>query len=786
MTLMSRRQMLAGLAGACAAAGLRAGTSQSGATSAEISNRYFRARFDSRTGFVQVWLADGTPLLINASARALGPSWSCSSTDASLVRSMRAERIQDALGAGRRIVASCVDSRRRLILEIEISLYEDRRALLIECQCRNHSTADLWLRAIQPVRAVPEESGLCAWNDRAKLLSNGLLYADPGKLQSFPRPHDPPVKSFWNMGFAGDNAGPGLAVGFIDSDFALGTIESAAGTYEDHAGLSLAVEAFFNREFVVRPGTAARSGRFAFQIASSPFAALENYAQLTGDAHGVRLGPIVNGWCNWFYSHAETSEEEILRNAEVAARRLKPCGLEWIQIDDGYQRAFGDWEGNERFPHGMKWLAERIRALGLRPGLWIAPYVISEGSEIQVEHPDWLIRNLDGTPRHCGDRGKSKLYGLDISHPEAAQWFSRLFDRVANQWGYDFIKYDFVEWTVLSADRFYDPTWSRASAYRRGAELMRQAMGPARHLLDCGPAQVTTGLISSTRIELDQPTLAWEQYTGAYNCTAAAMAKRYYFHRRTWINDADHLGVALLTPSQAMAAASLVALSGGTMISGDRLIELDEIRLEIVRRVFPSFGEAARPIDLFERDKPEIFALEIKKPFEQWMVVGLFNYEEGPPREREVSLSRLGLDPGRNWLAYDFWQQRPLGTIRDNLRLPVPGESVALVALRSDQGVPQVISTDRHFTQGGVELGAVAWNPEAKTLSGTSLGGAGTQHNVLVSVPPAFVLDLESTELPHDFEGYSLTQLPVGLARIHVKFDAKEELSWTLKFRAVS
>jgi hypothetical protein len=785
MTLMNRREMIAlGLAGGWwAAAGFRLEGSPSGPGSPVISNRYLRAQFDTESGLIQAWQTDGSPLLINARARALGPSWTCTSSDAGLARTTRTERVQDALGRGMKIVAECVDPPRGRALRIEISLYDERPALLIECQCRNYSNADLLLRTIEPVRAVPGESGLCAWQHLAKSLTNGFLYADPGNLADFSPGHHQSRQSVWNMGFAGQPADPGLAIGFVENDFAIGRIEVAADSYRHRDGFSLVGEAFFNQEFVVKPGTAARSGRFALQLGPNPFAALENYAQMIGEAHGVRPGPVINGWCNWFYDHTNTSEDEILRNAGLAARELKPYGLEWIQIDDGYQRAFSDWEGNERFPHGMKWLADRIRELGLRPGIWIAPYVVSEGTDIHRHHPDWLIRNRDGSPRHCGDRGPTKLYGLDISNPAAAEWFGRLFQTVAGEWGYDFIKFDFVEWTILAADRYQDPTWSRAMAYRRGVEIMRQAMGPHRHLLDCGPAQTAVGLIDSTRIEADQPFLTWAQYVGEFNSNAPAMAKRYYFHKRTWINDADHLGVSLLTPGQATVAASIIALSGGTMISGDRLTELDGLRLDIVRKVFPSFGEAARPVDLFEREKPEIFVLPVKKPFEEWVVVGLFNYEPGPALEKSVPLSRLGLDSGGEWVAFEFWQQRLLGSVRGELRTPVPAESVALVALRKSRDVPQVISTDRHFTQGGVELRDVVWTAGSNTLAGTSLGGKGTRHNVLVRVPPGYALDLEAADLPHDFGGYTVWQQPNGLVRIHVNFETGDDITWRLNFK---
>jgi hypothetical protein len=53
------------------------------------------------------------------------------------------------------------------------------------------------------------------------------------------------------------------------------------------------------------------------------------------------------------------------------------------------------------------------------------------------------------------------------------------------------------------------------------------------------------------RIEQDLPRPTWEHYTTHQSSTAPAMAKRYYFHKRTWINDADHICLATLSISQA-------------------------------------------------------------------------------------------------------------------------------------------------------------------------------------------------------------------------------------------
>ena len=170
-------------------------------------------------------------------------------------------------------------------------------------------------------------------------------------------------------------------------------------------------------------------------------------------------------------------------------------------------------------------------------------------------------------------------------------------------------------------------------------------------MLDCGPGPTTVGLLDSMRIELDLAHLTWDQYAKNFNSNAPAMAKRYYFHKRTWINDADHLGLALLTLSQGQAAATLIALSGGTMISGDRLYELDPARLEILKKVLPTYGEAARQLDLFEKDLPEIFALKIRKDLDEWWLVGIFNWDESATVIRDLNLARLGLDAQKTYLV---------------------------------------------------------------------------------------------------------------------------------------
>jgi len=83
------------------------------------------------------------------------------------------------------------------------------------------------------------------------------------------------------------------------------------------------------------------------------------------------------------------TEEEVVRAAAFAAKQLKPFGFDCIQVDDGFYSRVWRLEGNARFPTGMKWLAQDHSQLGLTPGIWLAPYVIAEGTEVHQKHPDW-------------------------------------------------------------------------------------------------------------------------------------------------------------------------------------------------------------------------------------------------------------------------------------------------------------------------------------------------------------------------------------------------------------
>ncbi len=758
-----------------------------------FQNDYFSVSFDTKTGRLDIHRRNGEKLLSGSVVRALTSQGYISTGQSSFRHSVKTAKLFDQLGEGVQITINSSGSDSRIDFDLKLFFYKNHHAVFVEASCNNRSSRPIVLRSIEPICACDETGGALYWPLTSKLLTNGPMYYNPGEVTDFSITDNNTRQSWWNIGLFSGYDHEGLAVGAVENLTAQGMITAKR---EDGNAIGLIAKSALAEGFMLGAGKKVRSNRFVLNIGPDPYSALEGYADIMGRLNKARVNSIVNGWCNWFFTYEHVTEDEVVRNAEYVSRILKPYGMEYIQVDEGYQQWHGEWDGNDRFPHGMKWLAERIHSLGLKPGLWMAPYVISEPTMIFQKHKEWLIKNPDGSLKRVGPwpdentdwarNENPKRYGLDITHPDAAEWMYNLFDKVSKQWGYEMIKIDFVDWSLLSAHHYHDPSVSRAMAYRKGFEIIRKAIGNECHLQDCGPGPVTVGLLDSMRIELDQnygyAGEVWKTYFTNSASSAPAAAKRYYFHKRTWINDADHLCMSLLSPSQSQAAATLLTLTGGNIISGDRLPDLDPVRLEILKKSLPSYGEAARPVDLFDTDQHRIFALNVKKPFGEWTIAGFFNSDESEMKEYILPLNRLWLNNKKTYIAYDFWNNRFFGEVNNELKVRIPPASVLLLSIHQKSEMPKIISTDRHILQGAVELEDVKWDSDQQILSGISAGTPDSAYNVYIYVPDSHPWKQGGTALYLDFPDYTLKMADKNIIRMHLRFDKESRMQWNINF----
>ena len=781
----------------------------------QISNDSFTVTFDVKNGRFNIYQTQGNLSIINSTVRANTLAGKRSISENSYEHSADHSNINDELGKGQQLIVNSKDLRSELNFEVRFALYENWSNLIIEVFCKNVSSKQLTFYSIEPICAIEEIGAKVQWSRFSKVLTNGAMYYDPGLIQELdlkykePEPYGPikgvklnpdfiypsenRIRSWWNMGFFRGYDEESLVCGFVDNLNGLGQLIASKINSD---AVSIYTESVFSPGFILKPGSKIGSNRFMINIDKDPYAALEKFSEVTGKINSARTNSIINGWCSWFYTYGDVTEDEVIRNAEFISQNLKQYGLEYVQIDEGFQKYHGDWEGNEKFPHGMKWLANKIKSYGLKPGLWLAPYVISELTEVFQKHPDWLLKDADEKLLRVGpwpslnsDWAKNenpKRYGLDVTHPEAVKWLYNLFHTAANDWGYEMFKIDFVAWSLLSAHHFYERSVPPAQAYRKGMEIIRSAIGNERHINDCGSGNISVGLIDSMRIESDQnygyAKAAWQQYFLESASSAPAAAKRYYFHGKTWVNDADHVCLNLLSIPQAQAAASLIALTGGNIISGDRLTDLASDRLDILKKILPSFGKAAKPVDLFDTDRQSVFALKIKKPFAEWTIVGFFNSSENEVIEKTFPLNRLWLDTKKIYLGYDFWKEKFIGEISETVHVKIFPSSVTLLSLHEKTGYPQFLSSDNHVLQGAHEIENVEWNLGANTLSGVSKGLTNSMQHLTIYSPKPLYWEQGGKALYNDFDNYSVKIIDDNLIRVKLIFKDLPNINWKIKF----
>ncbi|SFN54852.1 alpha-galactosidase [Streptomyces sp. cf124] len=302
--------------------------------------------------------------------------------------------------------------------------------------------------------------------------------------------------------------------------------------------------------------------------------------------------PAPTVWCSWYEYFTSVTEDDIHEN--IRAMDTLDLPIDVVQIDDGYQKALGDWltlSGRFRSRAGI---ADTIRARGRRAGIWSAPFLVDPSSTLAAEHSEWLVRDSAGRQLHAGHNWGHDLYVLDTTHPEAAAYLTEVFTTLRAE-GYDYFKVDFLYAGALDGVRH--ASVDALTAYRQGIELIRAAIGPEAYLLGCGaPILPSIGLFDAMRVSPDtaphrrpeaddhsQPGQDPAEFTGV---------GRQWQHGRLWVNDPDCLMARPAVETRERWAAHVEA-TRGLMASSDRLLSLDPWGVETTRRLLTKGPEAS-------------------------------------------------------------------------------------------------------------------------------------------------------------------------------------------------
>jgi len=433
---------------------------------------------------------------------------------------------------------------------------------------------------------------------------------------------------------------------------------------------------------------------------------LEAYGGIIRKLHLARVtAPSFAGWWSWTAYYFGLNQGTALTNAQWLSDNLKDLGYTFFHIDEGYQYARGEYTTPDAtlFPGGMNLLESKVRALGLTPGIWTAPFEVSERSWLFENHKDWLVHNAAGNPIHAGsvtggEQRLDPLYILDCTNPGAQDYLRKTYTTLSKDWGIRYIKLDFMDDSAIEGF-YYKPNTTALEAQRIGLKVIREAVGEDVVLdKDGSPMLNPVGIVDTGRISVD---------TGhkfeASREAAPGIAARYYMNRNFYIADPDaftvsrqtlgeqawHGGKHPLSLDEAKVSIALAAIAGGMYEIGDDLPTLgaDPDRVALVKNEdllnMTRLGRASRPVDLMsympEDEMPSTFLLPESK---RVSMLTVFNWTE-KPRERKLDLAHdLGLQlSGHNQVSDVLDSTTSPKSNLESIELQLPPHSVKVLKI---------------------------------------------------------------------------------------------------------
>ncbi len=148
---------------------------------------------------------------------------------------------------------------------------------------------------------------------------------------------------------------------------------------------------------------------------------------------------LYNSWEATEFNVSETGQMPLIE-------RAAKLGVERFVIDDGWfgQRkndhaGLGDWYVNQqKFPHGLKPMIDRVHQLGMDFGIWVEPEMVNPDSDLYRKHPDWAM-HFPGQPR---TEMRNQLM-LNLARPDVRDYVFGFLDKLVSENDVAFLKWDY-------------------------------------------------------------------------------------------------------------------------------------------------------------------------------------------------------------------------------------------------------------------------------------------------------------------------------------------------------
>ena len=397
-------------------------------------------------------------------------------------------------------------------------------------------------------------------------------------------------------------------------------------------------------------------------------------ARLAGMARGRRPAPRVRGWVSWYQFGPFVEREDVLDHSRLLANgTFAELGYRLLQLDDGWQQAYGEWVPNAKFPGGLAALAGDVERRGQCLGIWTAPFLVSAAADLaEVAPADWFVRDPSTGERWIDERHRAfgPMYVLDASKPAVASHLRQLYSGLYDA-GVRYFKVDFL----------YAGGFAGSRGLAAGMQAIKEGVRDGYLLASGAPLLPMVGVAHGCRTGPDTATPLMDFETWKPSPTVFSdevidvgrnLAARHFLSG--WFQlDAD---VALvggnLTRDQAQQLVTMAVLAGGPVLASDDLRKLPAERLELLTNpeVLELAGGAPAVPD-WEPNREDLPAVHWRRGD----VLALFNWRDEQAR---VAVRAPGASSAR-----DLWSRSPVPEFADGRELQIRPNGVRLLRLGS-------------------------------------------------------------------------------------------------------
>jgi len=488
--------------------------------------------------------------------------------------------------------------------------------------------------------------------------------------------------------------------------------------------------------------------RLAADIPTQPKQNLPQESYTDTSPQPVFHQQIFKGWC--FSSEningkfgAKTIKEQI--DAITENSLLKPMvesGMDYIHLETGWQASPGNLTlKKDCFPEGMRNIVDQIHQSGFKAGISIDPFAIDTNTDLVQKSPEVCLRHNGREKTKSSDKKQhqpievhlpnreSALGILDVSHPKTQKHVKTILKQIIDDWSYDIIKVDLSSYTsgMMSISQnadWHDNSLTSTELYRKAISLLKEAVDMAeKDVLLAGYNIIES--VSMGTFMLNFPLIRQKYVDNSDSWHHQNGTKQRLRRYNGYLNDPDSVwehvygDLCIDEPrpvNEAIVEMTAAALSGNSILCMNPPSSLSTHRAELMAKLFPLSGNAAKTVDHYDEPFPQIWHLPIETQRGSWDILGIFNWKD-QQEDVNLNLETIGLQPDKSYHVHDFWMRQYLGVVSKNVTLiNIAPRSAKLLCFREEQQAPQLLATDIHYTQGSVEILSEGWDDRSQSF----------------------------------------------------------------------